>query len=63
MIEERHPDTFGSLQGFDLAVTRFSGRKAPLHPGDDSIIAIEKRPKVPPEARLTGKLSFLALDE
>jgi deoxyribodipyrimidine photolyase-related protein len=22
MIEERHPDTFGSLQGFDLAVTR-----------------------------------------
>lgn len=29
----------------------------------DSIVAIEKRPKVPPEARLTGKLSFLALDE
>ena len=29
----------------------------------DSIVAIEKRPKVPPEARTTGKLSFLALDE
>lgn len=29
----------------------------------DSIVAIEKRPKSPPEARMTGKLSFLALDE
>lgn len=29
----------------------------------DSIVAIEKRPKDPPEARMTGKLSFLALDE
>ena len=29
----------------------------------DSIVAIEKRPKAPPEARLTGKQSFLALDE
>jgi hypothetical protein len=29
----------------------------------DSIVAIEKRPKAPPEARITGKLSFLALDE
>jgi hypothetical protein len=29
----------------------------------DSIVAIEKRPKQPPESRLTGKLSFLALDE
>jgi cephalosporin hydroxylase len=29
----------------------------------DSIVAIEKRPKKPPEPRLTGKLSFLALDE
>ncbi len=29
----------------------------------DSIVAIEKRPKTAPAARLTGKLSFLALDE
>jgi hypothetical protein len=29
----------------------------------DSIVAIEKRPKSPPEAQMTGKLSFLALDE
>ena len=29
----------------------------------DSIVAIEKRPKAPPEARMTGKMSFLALDE
>jgi len=29
----------------------------------DSIVAIEKRPKAAPEAKLTGKLSFLALDE
>jgi len=29
----------------------------------DSILAIEKRPKEPPEARMTGRLSFLALDE
>jgi Methyltransferase domain len=29
----------------------------------DSVVAIEKRPKSPPEARMTGKLSFLALDE
>lgn len=29
----------------------------------DSILAIEKRPKVPPEARMTGRPSFLALDE
>ena len=29
----------------------------------DSVVAIEKRPKAPPEARMTGKLSFLALDE
>lgn len=29
----------------------------------DSIVAIEKRPKSAPEARLTGKLSFLTVDE
>jgi hypothetical protein len=29
----------------------------------DSIVAIEKRPKSAPEARMTGKMSFLALDE
>lgn len=29
----------------------------------DSIVAIEKRKKLPPEARMTGKLSFLSLDE
>mgnify|MGYP000875217601 CR=1 FL=1 len=29
----------------------------------DSIVAIEKRPKVAPEARMTGRPSFLALDE
>lgn len=29
----------------------------------DSVIAIEKRRKVPPFARMTGKLSFLSLDE
>lgn len=29
----------------------------------DSIVVIEKRPKEPPEARMTGRLSFLALDE
>jgi len=29
----------------------------------DSVVAIEKRPKEAPEARMTGKLSFLALDE
>lgn len=29
----------------------------------DSIIAIEKRRKVPPEANMTGRLSFLSLDE
>ena len=29
----------------------------------DSVVAIEKRPKMPPEARMTGKVSFLALDE
>lgn len=29
----------------------------------DSIVAIEKRPKTAPAAQLTGKLSFLALDE
>jgi hypothetical protein len=29
----------------------------------DSVVAIEKRPKQPPEAKMTGKMSFLALDE
>lgn len=29
----------------------------------DSVVVIEKRPKSPPEARMTGKVSFLALDE
>ncbi len=29
----------------------------------DSIVAIEKRPKQPPEALMTGRLSFLSLDE
>jgi hypothetical protein len=29
----------------------------------DSIVVIEKRPKDPPESRMTGKLSFLLLDE
>lgn len=29
----------------------------------DSIVAIEKRPMRPPQAKLSGKLSFLALDE
>ena len=29
----------------------------------DSVVAIEKRPKAPPEARLSGRLSFLSLDE
>lgn len=29
----------------------------------DSIIVIERRKKIPPEARMTGKLSFLSLDE
>lgn len=29
----------------------------------DSIVAIEKRPKRPPEALMTGRLSFLSLDE
>jgi hypothetical protein len=29
----------------------------------DSVVAIEKRPKSPPEARLSGRLSFLSLDE
>lgn len=29
----------------------------------DSIVAIEKRPMKPPQAKLSGKLSFLALDE
>jgi hypothetical protein len=29
----------------------------------DSIVAIEKRPKAPPEAKMTGKMSFLAMDE
>ena len=29
----------------------------------DSIVAIEKRPKAVPQARMTGRMSFLALDE
>jgi hypothetical protein len=29
----------------------------------DSVVAIEKRPKAPPEAKMTGKMSFLAMDE
>ncbi len=29
----------------------------------DSVVAIEKRPKSPPTAKMTGKMSFLALDE
>lgn len=29
----------------------------------DSVVAIEKRPKAAPEAKMTGKMSFLALDE
>jgi Methyltransferase domain len=29
----------------------------------DSVVAIEKRPKSPPEAKMTGKMSFLAMDE
>lgn len=29
----------------------------------DSVVAIEKRPKQPPEAKMTCKMSFLALDE
>ena len=29
----------------------------------DSIVVVEKRPKDPPESLMTGKLSFLVLDE
>ena len=29
----------------------------------DSIVVVEKRPKSPPAAQLTGKMSFLLLDE
>lgn len=51
-IRERPPAEHGEVARSAYAVTFY-----------DSVIAIEKRPKAKPEAKMTGKLSFLSLDE
>lgn len=51
-IRERAPTKHGEFAQSAYAITFY-----------DSVIAIEKRPKRKPEAKMTGKLSFLSLDE
>ena len=51
-VREWKPEEFTSLARSARSVTFY-----------DSIVAVEKRPKSPPVAKMTGRMSFLGMDE
>ena len=51
-VRDWQPDQYTSLAGSAHSVTFY-----------DSIVAVEKRPKNPPIAKMTGRMSFLGMDE